>query len=349
MRPSGETLQDFASAGAGRSSRSMPMSGRNIIETTRSSSSSVIVVGSSVAGSLVRCREREAGGAAVGSRRAQETTASAVKPRARRLRERRFIGGERQNSIPRVATVVLDIETAGQSWDSLDDAQRTYLAKNARSDEEREKLPDMLSLWPLTGKIIVVAMLNPESGRGRIWYEKTDGRSEETSADRLFTFVGDEERVFLGEFWKAMRRFQRFVTFNGRGFDGPFLMLRSAALGIPVTRNLVGYRYALKPHTDLLEAISFFGASRKWNLDFACKAFGVESPKEQGMDGFSVGPVLPGGEAARNRQLLPARRGSDGRPLPQARKNAAAGIRKPLGPVCYDPRQNGMTPREGLQ
>ena len=86
-----------------------------------------------------------------------------------------------------------------------------------------------------------------------------------------------------------MRRYHRFVTFNGRCFDGPFLMLRSAMLGIPVTRNLVGYRYSIRPHTDLLDAVSFFGASRKWNLDFACKVFGVVSPKEQGMDGFSVG------------------------------------------------------------
>jgi hypothetical protein len=188
-----------------------------------------------------------------------------------------------------VATVVIDIETVGLPWDGLDDAQRTYLQKNAKTDEERARMPEMLSLWPFTGRIIVVAMLNPATGRGRIWYEKTDGRAEETSADGLFTFVGDTEPVFLAEFWKAMRRFHRFVTFNGRGFDGPFLMLRSAALGIPVTRNLVGYRYAIKPHTDLLEVISFFGATRKWNLDFACKAFGVESPKEQGMDGFAVG------------------------------------------------------------
>ena len=194
-----------------------------------------------------------------------------------------------------MATVVLDIETAGQPWESLDDAQRTYLERNARSEEERLRMPESMSLWPLTGKIIVVAMLNPDTDRGRIWYEKTDGRLEEQSTDRRFTFVGDEEAVFLAEFWKAMRRFHRFVTFNGRGFDGPFLMLRSAALGLTVTRNLVGYRYALRPHTDLLEALSFFGASRKWNLDFACKAFGVASPKEQGMDGFSVGPFYRAG------------------------------------------------------
>jgi 3'-5' exonuclease len=195
-----------------------------------------------------------------------------------------------------MATVVLDIETAGQEWDSLDDAQKTYLQKNARTDEERLQLPETMSLWPFTGKIIVVAMLNPDSGRGRIWYERNEGRLEEKSSDGRFTIVGDAEATYLTEFWKAMRRFHRFVTFNGRGFDGPFLMLRSAALGITATRNLVGYRYSLRPHTDLLEAITFFGASRKWNLDFACKAFGVESPKEQGMDGYSVGPYYRAGK-----------------------------------------------------
>lgn len=188
-----------------------------------------------------------------------------------------------------MATVVIDIETAGLPWDALDDAQKTYLLKNTKTEDERSRLPEMLSLWPFTGRIIVIAMLNPDTGRGRIWYEKADGRAEEKSADGLFTFIGDTEAVCLTEFWKAMRRFQRFVTFNGRCFDGPFLMLRSAALGIAATRNLVGYRYSVRPHTDLLEVVSFFGASRKWNLDFACKSFGVASPKEQGLDGFSVG------------------------------------------------------------
>lgn len=187
-----------------------------------------------------------------------------------------------------MATVVFDIETVGIPWDTLDDAQRTYLQKYARSDEERAKLPEQLSLWPLTARIVVLAMLNPDSGRGRVWYEKSDGRAEETSSDGLFTFTGDTEAAFLPEFWSAITRFDRFVSFNGRCFDGPLLMLRSATLGIRVTKNLCGYRYSVKPHTDLLDVISFFGASRKWNLDFACKAFGIESPKEHGLDGYAV-------------------------------------------------------------
>jgi len=188
-----------------------------------------------------------------------------------------------------VASVVFDIETVGVSWESLDDGQRTYLTKYVRNEDERDKVPDLLSLWPLTGRIVVLGMVNPDSGRGRVWYEKDDGRLEETSADGLFTFVGDSEAAFLEEFWSAIVRFDRFVSFNGRCFDGPFLMLRSAALGIRVTKNLCGYRYAIKPHTDLLDVLSLFGASRKWNLDFACKVFGVESPKEHGLDGYAVG------------------------------------------------------------
>src|SRR5215471_2869581 len=127
-----------------------------------------------------------------------------------------------------MASVVFDIETVGFDWDSLDDAQRTYLLKNTRTDEEKQKLPEMLSLWPLTGRIVVLAMVNPETRRGRVWYERTGGRLEETSSDGLFEFIGDTEPVFLAEFWKAIARFHHFVTFNGRSFDGPFVMLRSA-------------------------------------------------------------------------------------------------------------------------
>lgn len=73
-----------------------------------------------------------------------------------------------------MASVVFDIETVGIEWESLDDAQRTYLQKNARTDEERAKMPEMLSLWPFTGRIVVLAMVNPETGKGRVWYKKLE-------------------------------------------------------------------------------------------------------------------------------------------------------------------------------
>jgi hypothetical protein len=79
------------------------------------------------------------------------------------------------------------------------------------------------------------------------------------------------------------------VTFNGRGYDGPVLMIRSAQLGLRPSRQLVGYRYDLSDHCDLSEVFSFHGSTREnFKLDYWCRRFDVESPKG-GLDGSQVG------------------------------------------------------------
>ena len=37
------------------------------------------------------------------------------------------------------------------------------------------------------------------------------------------------------------------------------------------------------------------GAARRFNLDFYCKAFGIESPKSQGVTGMDIGSLLAEG------------------------------------------------------
>lgn len=192
-------------------------------------------------------------------------------------------------------TVVFDIETVGADFESFDESQRAYLLSHAKNEEELRKIPEWTSLWPLTGRVVALGMGNPETGKGRVWYEKRDGREETAAEDGSWSYIGDTEEALLREFWEALTKYRRFVTFNGRGFDGPFLMLRSAILGVAPTVNLVPYRYSFEKHVDLLEVVSFFGASRKWNLDFCCKAFGIPSPKEGGIDGYSVGPYYRDG------------------------------------------------------
>jgi hypothetical protein len=69
-------------------------------------------------------------------------------------------------------------------------------------------------------------------------------------------------------------------------------MLRSAINGVVPRRDLVGYRYQMHPNCDLREALNFHGTTNsrqsKFNLDLACKAFGVETSKSEGMDGRAV-------------------------------------------------------------
>ena len=118
----------------------------------------------------------------------------------------------------------------------------------------------------------------------------------------------DEEKSrpheIVRAFWDGWRKYGRpcLVTFNGRGFDVPFLYLRSAVLNVPIARkDWLGYRYATEPHCDLAEQLTFYGvsgrdgAARKFNLDFYCKAFGIESPKAQGVTGMDVSDLVAQG------------------------------------------------------
>jgi len=75
-------------------------------------------------------------------------------------------------------------------------------------------------------------------------------------------------------------------------------MLRSAMHKITPSKNLMGYRYDYKTHCDLLEQLTFYGAVRKFNMDFYAKAFGVKSSKDDGVDGSMVGKMYQQGKCA---------------------------------------------------
>ena len=190
-----------------------------------------------------------------------------------------------------MARVVIDIETLGAPLDSFDETQQEYLLKFAESEKERQEALQKLSLYPLTSRVIAIGLLNPDTGRGKVLFQ-ADAPSDEASADDAIRFIAGDERSMLEAFWKDMTRYEQFITFNGRGFDCPFLLLRSALLGIRPTRNLMPYRYNPEIHCDLLEQFTFYGASRKFNLDFYCRAFGIESPKSHGITGLDLGELF---------------------------------------------------------
>ena len=59
-------------------------------------------------------------------------------------------------------------------------------------------------------------------------------------------------------------------------------------LGIAPSRQLVGNRYNLSEHVDLMDLLSFHGAVRdRFNLEYWCRRFGVQSPKAI-LDGSQV-------------------------------------------------------------
>jgi DNA polymerase elongation subunit (family B) len=194
-----------------------------------------------------------------------------------------------------MSRVVIDIETLSYPFDAFDKVQQDYLLKFAGTDEERADAIQKLSLYPMTAQIIAIGLLNPETDRGKVLFQ-SDHAIDSLSADGKIQFISGTEKEILQHFWEDIPKYHQFITFNGRGFDCPFLMLRSAILKIEPTRTLMPYRYESSVHCDLLDQFTFHGALRKFSLDFICKTFGIESPKSHGVTGLDLGRLSAEGK-----------------------------------------------------
>jgi hypothetical protein len=209
-----------------------------------------------------------------------------------------------------VAKLVFDIETSALPLETFDEVQQEYLLRETQKIEDeaaravrREEILRQFNLWPFTAQVVCIAMLNAETLRGKVLFTADD--HQETAAEPgpvEFVACADEGDL-LAAFWDLARHYEEVVTFNGRGFDVPFLYLRSAVLNVPISKkNWLGYRFATEPHCDLAEQFSFYGvsgregAARRFNLDFYCKAFGIDSPKSHGVTGMDVNTLLAEGK-----------------------------------------------------
>lgn len=187
-----------------------------------------------------------------------------------------------------MSTVILDIETVALP---LDAETRHALTKNCKSEAESRDALKAADFSPLTAFVCCVGMRNPDTKRDCVF--SIDG----TLIDSQWSaFLDGSEAAMLASFWEAVKSYKRIVTFNGRGFDIPFLMTRSAILGVQISRHdLMGNRYASWPHCDLMDQLSHYGATRKHSLDMYCRAFGIPSSKS-GCDGSKVGEMYHAGQ-----------------------------------------------------
>jgi 3'-5' exonuclease len=209
-----------------------------------------------------------------------------------------------------MATLVFDIETTALPLENFDEAQQEYLFREADKladatarDAKREEITKFMSLWPFTSQVVCIAMLNAETQRGQTIYVSDDFEEEPENDEPVKFIPCADELELLTQFWEVAKKYDSIVTFNGRGFDVPFIYLRSALLNVPISKkNWLGYRYAVEPHCDLAEQFTFYsvsgrdGAARRFNLDFYCKAFGIESPKSAGVTGMDVKDLMETGK-----------------------------------------------------
>jgi len=190
--------------------------------------------------------------------------------------------------------LVLDIETVGFPLKSLSESQREFILRYAEKEKDEnlrnEKIEDAvryLSLYPYTARIAALGLLDIKSGKSLVFYEG-QGNEKWINEEKHIKYVEATEEKLLGSFWNLINDTELVITFNGKSFDIPFILLRSALLRIKPTKSLISGKYGTKNHIDLLDKLTFFGTTKKFNLDFYCTSFGIPSPKARGIDGMEI-------------------------------------------------------------
>jgi uncharacterized protein YprB with RNaseH-like and TPR domain len=189
-----------------------------------------------------------------------------------------------------MATLILDIETVGWAWQSIDDQTQHFLSRwiehGARSREDRalaeKDVENSLGLSPFTGEIIVLGVHDRERARSTVYYVGDGSGSDQEQGG--VQYKERTEKKLLEEFWSGVAAYDTLVTFNGRGFALPFILHRSVAGNVSPTRDFLRHRYPTKQkppyHIDLCDELSFYSALTRPPLHLVCRAYGIASPKD---------------------------------------------------------------------
>ncbi len=208
-----------------------------------------------------------------------------------------------------MSKLIFDIETIGENFEELDtttqEALTYWIKKEASSEEEYEAslddLKNRLGFSPLTGEIVAIGVLDYEKDKGAVCFQTRDQKIDEFEETNI-KFKPMPEKEMLENFWNGIKEYSEFISFNGRSFDVPFLMIRSAIHKIRPTKNLMSNRYLNSQefnakHVDLMDQLTFYGAVRKkGSLHLLTRAFGIKSPKAEGITGDDVGPLFKEGK-----------------------------------------------------
>lgn len=111
------------------------------------------------------------------------------------------------------------------------------------------------------------------------WYD-----SKDTSG---YVLLEDSEADLLNKVWSVLASYDHYVTFNGRSFDLPTLLIHSMDFGVEPIKKINKSRYNQGNHTDIRLVLTNDDKYASGKLDFFAKRFLKES-KIEGIDGQLV-------------------------------------------------------------
>ena len=183
-------------------------------------------------------------------------------------------------------TLVFDIETVGKPFEELDKTEQAYLTDNLERNftGSEEELKQRTGLYPLFAFVAAIGMYNPSTQKGQVLCLSNGKKSNKIKLESSFEAVMlPDEAALLRHFWETSQHYYRYVTFNGHGFDFPFLLFRSAVNRVRVPYEIGG---SSDRFVDL--ATKFRLNYRSFKLEMVCKALGISNPKAQGVSGMEV-------------------------------------------------------------
>ena len=103
-----------------------------------------------------------------------------------------------------MSKLVIDIETIGDDFDSLDEKTQDVLTRWIKTEHEDEKsyehalaqLKDGLGFSPLTGQVVAVGVLDVEKDKGAVYYQSPDTEQEDFDEEGI-TFRALDEKNML--------------------------------------------------------------------------------------------------------------------------------------------------------
>ena len=200
--------------------------------------------------------------------------------------------------------LIFDIETIGENFDELDSATQEVLTKWIKKDSESEEenikaleeLKSGLGFSPLTGQIVAIGVLDYDKNQGVVYFQAPGENFKEFQEENI-TFKPCTEKEMLENFWKGSEKYNEFITFNGRGFDAPFLAVRSAVHKIKSSKDLMSNRYLSSQrfgatHIDLLPAYFLRRHQAKGRITFMVPGVRHNQSQSAGRDGRRCGPAF---------------------------------------------------------
>lgn len=200
-------------------------------------------------------------------------------------------------------TLIFDIETVGEKWSDLDSiSQKSLTSWVERMIQDKEDLAvrledikNRLSFSPLTAQVVAIGFYDVTRRQGAVYYQSDSNTDEEVGE---YVLKPRTENEMLADFWEGAKSYDRFVSFNGRRFDVPFLNIRSAVHSIRPSRDLMEGRYLYQQktvqHIDLQDQLTYYGAMyRKPSLHMFCRAFGIKTSKVE-ISGEDVAKLFSG-------------------------------------------------------